>query len=120
MEKQLSRLEELAFGVNPDYKHLLKMSQELQRQINEINQLNLENPDERLKYDQETPPCALLKLESYEQEVFTEAGRRMALFLLRLELSDFLEGQGEECYHPSDLTRKDFHSDFVYNPLLDE
>lgn len=93
---------------------------DLDRQIKEINALNLENIEARSKYDELTPPCALLKLENSQEEVFTDRGRRTALFLLREEIAKFLEQQGEECYHPSDLTRTNFQSDFTYNPLLDE
>jgi hypothetical protein len=117
-EKKLAELEVKAVAVTPDYKQLVEDSKDLQRRINELNQLNLEKRDERMKYNQETPPCALLRLESDEPGIFTK-DRRLALSLLHSDLVDFLEQKGEECYHPSDLTRKNFQSDFTFVHLLD-
>jgi hypothetical protein len=119
-EKTLIALEQKACSINPDYKILREQCRELQEKINEINKLKLENEEERYAYDKEHPPCALLKLEKDEHSIFTPGGRRLALFLLRLELSGFIEENGEACFHPSDLTRKEYINDFTYNKLLDE
>ncbi len=119
-ERALAKLEERAISINPEYKELQKKEKDLEKQINEINMLNLENSAEREVYDESAPPCALLKLESDQQEVFTDRGRKTTLYLLRAEVSQFLEGNGGKCYHPSDLTRSDFLSDFSHNSLLDE
>lgn len=118
-EELLQKLEEDAIMSEPEYKNLRERSQEIERKINEINLMILEKPEERIKYDQKHPPYALLKLESCDQEIFTKGGKSLALFLLRCEVADFLAEHGVECYHPSDLTRKDFLSDFSYNPILD-
>jgi len=119
LEQHLAELEKKAFVINPNFKELRKQLRNISQEINEINQLNLETPLVREQYDKENPPCALLKLENNDQEIFTEKGRKLALYLLRLEISDFLSSNGEECYHPGDLTRKDFTSDFTYNLILD-
>ena len=113
------RLDEKPSSKSPERAQLRETISDLDKQISEINALNLENIEARSKYDKTVPPCALLKLEENNQDVFTDKGRRTALFLLRAEISDFLKKKGEDCYHPSDLTRTNFLIDFTYNPLLD-
>ena len=119
LERQLKNLEQKAILINPDYQLLREKTSEIENKIYKINRINLENPDERLCYDKSTPPCALLKLESCDHEIFTTEGRKIALFLLRQEIIDFMEKKGEHIYHPSDITRNNFISDFTINPIID-
>jgi uncharacterized coiled-coil DUF342 family protein len=120
-EIHLAKLEKEAQRINPDYKNLFERSDELARKINEVNQWGLNNPENRQEYDKKTPPYALLKFEDCDQEVFaeSESGKKLALYLLRLEFSEFVADLGEGSYHPSDLTRNNFSSDFTHHPLLD-
>ncbi|UCH92625.1 MAG: hypothetical protein JSV88_20335, partial [Candidatus Aminicenantes bacterium] len=102
MEKHLAKLEKKTLETNPNYKQLLNQFNELEQKIFEINRINLENPKERSAYDKTNPPCALLKLENCDPAIFTPNGKKLALFLLRVELCNFLTENGEECYHPGD------------------
>jgi hypothetical protein len=83
----------------------------------EVNRWDLDKPDARHAYDCVHPPLALLKLEDCGGAALTD--RRTYLFLLRSAIAEFLEAQGEEVLHPSDLTRQDFIGDFSFHPLLD-
>jgi len=110
-------VEELAAQIDPEYDSLTKQVEDLSNQLNEINKINIEAAEIRLEYDGQNPPCALLKLAVPEKNVFLD--KRRALFLLRRELSAFLSADGEPVFHPSDLTREDFSSDFMFIPELD-
>lgn len=119
LEKEMIQVEKRALLINPNYKKIRDQAKEIEQKIYEINRMKLQNPEERLAYDKSTPPCALLKLEDCDQEIFTSKGRKLALIHLRQELVAFMEEKGEESYHPSDLTRKHFTSDFTYNRIID-
>ncbi|HKQ91591.1 MAG TPA: hypothetical protein VJZ77_12955 [Blastocatellia bacterium] len=115
--KKLAELEQKAEAVSPNFKRLRESSSHIEMRIHEINRIALGNPKARLAYDRANPPLELLKLGKCARDEFTES--KTALALLRRELSEFLAAQGEEVFHPSDLTRQDFSADFIFNPRLD-
>ena len=116
----LNRLEHQALAINPEFRHLRKQLEELKRQGDGLNNLPFSTPAKRLDYDREHPPLELLKLASYDKNaLFDRNLNNIALTALRRELSEFLYEQGEDVFHPSDLTREDFSSDFNYTPFLD-
>lgn len=119
LEKQLSLFEQKAQVINQNYQSLRLQITEMESKINEINNINIENPEKRIVYDKSSPPCALLKLENGDQEIFKNKGRKLALFIARKEIVSFMAKKGEKSYHPSDLTEDDFISDFTFNPLID-
>jgi hypothetical protein len=90
---------------------------ERRQKAEDINQWNLDKPDARLAYDCAHPPLALLKLAPSADAALTDP--RTCLFLLRSAISEFLEARGEEVFHPSDLTRRDFTDEFDVHELLD-
>jgi len=117
--KELARLETEARKIEPGYLRLNQQLEEIDREINEINNLRLESPEVREKYDRSTPPCALLKISRPPFLLFSD--RRVTMYLIREEIVRFLEKEkNSPCYHPSDLTRTDFTSDYIYNDLLDK
>jgi hypothetical protein len=100
-------------------------AREIQRAIEEIdrrkvrlNQITIDNPDERQQYDREHPPFGLLKLDDASRDGFVES--RTALTLVRRELSRFFAERNEDVFHPSDLHREDFTADITPHPLLDD
>lgn len=116
--KELAQLEQRASALDPGFRGHREKIAELQRQIEAVNRVSLHGSDERLAYDRRHPPLELLKLPDCTLDEFT-TNRRLALSLIRSELSRFLARTGEEVFHPSDLTRQDFSRDFTPNPLLD-
>jgi len=117
-EAQLRPLEARATALNPAYASLLRQLADLEVRIRDNYLISLQNPEEHLKYDRLNPPLELLKLSERGRDTFTES--RTALPLVRRELVEFLEGQGEVVFHPSDLTRQDFTDDYTYHPRLDD
>jgi hypothetical protein len=116
----LNELERQALAINPEFRHLRKQLEDLKRQGDSLNNLPLSTPAKRLDYDREHPPLELLKLASYNKDtLFDRNLNSIALTTVRRELSNFLYEQGEEVFHPSDLTREDFSADFNHTPLLD-
>jgi hypothetical protein len=62
-----------------------------------------------------------LRLEDCTKDQFANPkDNKVALALVRLELSAFLAGRGEPVFHPSDLSRSSFMDDFLEHPDLDE
>jgi len=118
-QTRLGQLEAKAMALNPQYRSLLAQLAELEKSIFEINRIILENPNERLNYDKAVAPLAQIKLESCDEEIFTERGRKLLLYCLRQEIIAFLGKRGEVCFHPTDFTRSDFVDDFSANQLLD-
>ena len=116
-EKILADQQALAQLVNPLYSQLLERVRKLEFEINDLNKLDLANPAKRLEYDQANPPFELLKLADCERNELADPP--VALALLRQSMVEFLDARGEEIYHPSDLTRRDFRSDYTFHPLLD-
>jgi hypothetical protein len=90
---------------------------EARQKAEDINQWNLDKPDARLVYDCAHPPLALLKLAPPADAALRDP--RTFLFLLRSAISEFLNAHGEEVFHPSDVTRRDFTDDFDHHELLD-
>lgn len=116
--KRVEMLEQQAEAKDSDFKKKRERNIELTTKINLINSTSLDKPSERLKYDIAHPPLALLKLVDGSVDEFLEG--KALLFFLRRDISRFLTTKGEVVFHPSDLTRDDFTTDFVYNPLLDD
>jgi len=117
--EQREQLEKQAMEFDPDYKDNMAKVADFEKQVSELNVMKLDNIQKRKNYDQSHPPCALLKLKDESSPVFVDPD--VALYQIRMRISRFLEKEkGVGCYHPSDLTRSDFTSDFNYNPELDE
>lgn len=105
--------------IEPSFKELKEELRSIEREINELNAMKLDNMEEREKYDNSHPPCSLLKLRQFNSTVFSDQGT--LLHQIRKEIDHFLrEEKGLACYHPSDLTRIEFSNDFIYNSYLDE
>lgn len=117
MQRQLRELEKRAAQLHPQYPELCTRREQLGNDILKTSQISLENPTERLNYDRSSPPLELLKLAECRYDTFTDT--RLALILLRRELSAFFSSEGERVFHPSDLTREDFRGDFQHHPLID-
>jgi hypothetical protein len=116
---RLRQLEAALLRSCPDYPQLERELTEIDSQVNELNNIRLESPDERQKYDAITPPCALIKLARHEAPVLTDP--RVQLHAIRREVAAFLEEEKNTyCFHPSDWTRRLFLSDYEHLPLLDE
>lgn len=114
---RLVELEGRARRLDPDFRDKRQRAAELATKLGELNQQALEKPASRLAYDRAHPPLALLKLEDCATDDFVRGPT--CLYLLRKDIAQFLAARGESVFHPSDLTRDDFLSDFAANPLLD-
>jgi chromosome segregation ATPase len=117
-QHDMAAIQKQVRAINPAFPELEEKAADLDRQINEINSMMLEKPSARAEHDAQHPPLELLKLEDCRQDDFRD--NRVAISLLRQELSAFLEKRGEQVYHPSDVSRRDFTADFSFCPLLDE
>ena len=118
LTEQCRRLEANAARQAPDFADLEREGRQIDERISELNNIRLEMAEERARYDSATPPCALLKLATYELQVVTQP--RVKLHNVRSSLATFLEEEkGSACFHPSDLTRRNFHTDYEQHPLLD-
>jgi len=116
-ERDLAHLERKALQENAKFLDSRTECERLDKELHGWNKLSLDRPDERLKYDQRTPPLSLLKLRDCGRAAFTE--RRAGLSLIRRDVATFLEARGEVVFHPTDVTRNDFRGDFHWNELLD-
>lgn len=114
---RLGKLEEEAVRINPQFVKLRGEAAELDSEVHAANLIALQSAEERLKYDRANPPCELLKLVDCRHDEFRE--NRVAMTLVRRELTEFLSLSGEDVFSPSDLTREDFSHDFNHTPLLD-
>jgi hypothetical protein len=120
VHERLDNLRKQAVAENSEYMQLRDQLRDLTAKEENLNNLPLSNPTNRLDYDRANPPLELLKLaECTRNDLFDRGHGSIALTVLRDELSQFLAEQGEVVFHPSDLTRADFSSDFSYVPLLD-
>lgn len=115
--RRVHLLEKQALALCPDFARLRQEAEALEAEINEVNSLGLEMPENRLNYDRQNPPLALLKLHEWPRAPFGD--NKVALALLRRELAEFLAALGVDVFHPSDLTRQDFYGDFTHSDLLD-
>lgn len=114
---QITELEQQALAYEPEYYWLRQRIQELQIQIEKANLSPLRNPESQLDYDRSVAPLALLKIDDCLHAGLSD--NRTVLIMLRRELSSFLAMQGEQVFHPSDITRTDFSLDFEYLEALD-
>jgi DNA repair exonuclease SbcCD ATPase subunit len=119
-QKRLDEAEAKARRVNAEFRALQRKQAELEATASGLNNLGLQNTEQRQAYKRAHPPLDLLELTDCASEPFADpADTRTPLVQLRRELARFLASLGEEVYHPSDLTREDFTADFTYNELLD-
>lgn len=116
-QAKLAILEDAALRAFPGYKRLREDVAQLERRLHEANLLPIRNPKDRLEYDRCHPPLELLKLADCATSPLDD--RKQMLAIVRKELSDFLEQCGEEVFHPSDFTRRDFSHDFTEDKTLD-
>lgn len=114
---KLADLERRAVAALPEYPALCRRLDELAERATELNLLPLQPPEKRASYDREHPPLAILKLAPELADSFGD--NRVALRLLRRDLSAFLAEAGVPVFHPSDLSRTDFSADFTWTPGLD-
>lgn len=115
--RRLAEQQSVARAVNQDYQRVVERLRRVEAAINELNVLDLTNPTKRREYDQANPPFELLKFADCTRDGLADPAVAMAL--LRKAMVEFLDGRGEEVYHPSDLTRRDFRTDYTFHPLLD-
>jgi len=117
VQGDLVEMEKKAMTISPYFKELRDRFTELDKNIKRINAVALDNPETRAAYDAANPPLALLRLADCTSDKFTD--NKVAMHLLRHELSKFLAKHRDKAFHASDLTREDFTSDFTPNELLD-
>lgn len=115
---ELATMETKAQIIDARFQEKRHREQEIKNQTERLHRLALDKPEDRHAYDQQHPPLALFRLEDCTRDSFLSDPRTM-MFLLRAEIAHFLEMRGETVFHPSDLTRDDFLSDFTYCELLD-
>jgi hypothetical protein len=117
-QRDLAEAERRALDIDPGYRPALDELEKLEKKMNEVNSIKLDDEEARRKYDLGTPPCALLKLSEEGQALFDD--RRTMLAVVRRELSMFIEDElGVPCFHPTDETRRSFCTDFEPNDTLD-
>lgn len=114
----LEKLEGRALQIEPQYLKMIEEMERINKEIVEINNIKLEKPEEKERYDLSTPPCALLHMIDMSIPMFQNT--RATHFVLRKEMDAFLEEEKQiSSYHPTDLTRTYFTSDFYRLELLD-
>jgi hypothetical protein len=90
----------------------------LREEILKVTSFEPGKADKRDEYDMQFPPAILLRTQYNQPLIYTD--KRALFSVLREDLVNFFENtKGLSCYHPSDLSRKDFTSDFRYNEILD-
>ena len=114
---RLAELERAADASFPEYRRLCKRLGEIAERVTELNLMPLLTPERRLAYDRQHPPLSIVKLAPCIPDSLED--NRVALTLLRIGLSSFLEDRGVPVFHPSDLTREDFSGDFEETAMLD-
>jgi len=101
---------------------LIDPEKEIERLNEEILDINAFDPgktEKRDEYDLMFPPAILLRTQYDIPKVYTD--RKTLLYILREDQVDFFENiKRLKCYHPTDLSRKDFSSDFRPNDILDK
>jgi hypothetical protein len=117
--ENISRLEAQATAAEPGFHELRRKIDEMSRKLDELNQLRLDQPEQRKIYDEQHPPIALLKVSPAARDSFMDEPRTL-LRLLRRDMTVFLQQRGDVVIHASDLDREDFTADFAHSPLLDD
>jgi hypothetical protein len=115
---RLADLLDKARRLDQDFLDHRRKVEELNAKILALNGLNLGNLNSLSNYDEARPPYALLKLAPAQRDEFLEQPRS-ELWLLRREITSFLERSGEAAAHTTDLDRENFAADMYRNPLLD-
>jgi hypothetical protein len=110
--------EKKAVDHDPYFKKYEVELNEINKKISDLSLISLEKEADRIKYDMATPPCALIKISEYKPLLFNDS--RTFLHNIRTSISCFLEELSMECFHPTDLTRRNFYSDYNRNSLLDQ
>ena len=116
--QKLSELENRALDIDPGFKEKQRKSKELAEKIDALNALDLGKLAGLAKYDEMHPPYILMKLAPAVRDEFLDQPRTL-LWLLRREISRFLENRGEPSAYLNDLDRQDFTADFCPNQILD-
>lgn len=117
VQLRLTELEEKALTIRSDYKAVRDEAAVVERRLNEVNLMPIQNPEQRLEYDRSHPPLELIKLSDCTTTPLDDP--KVALRMVREQLSDFFKQSNEEVFHPSDLTRNDFRCDFTPDANLD-
>jgi hypothetical protein len=113
----LAELEAKGLALDSEFREKRRRSAEFKTKVDELNEQALEKPSNRRAYDRAHPPLGLLNLDECAASSFLEGVT--CLYLLRKDVAGFLSARGAAVFHPSDLTRDDFSSDFSFNPILD-
>lgn len=116
-EKELKRIERQVVRDFPELEPLSEEVLRLGHEISALNELAMDQTASREAYDASHPPYEILKLADCARSGFPD--RRRTLWLVREEVSRYIESQGMLCAHASDLNRHDFRADFTFTPLLD-
>jgi hypothetical protein len=117
-QSQVASLEKKAREIRGDIRSLRERAARLEKDIHEANVLAIQSQKDRLEYDQTHPPFEILKLEDCASSPLDD--RTTLLWIIRTELTAFLEQAGESIAHPSDLSRHDFSHDFSFDSTLDQ
>jgi len=116
--QRLSELEKRALDIDPSFQEKRRKAKELEEKIDALNALDLGKLAGLSKYDEAHPPLALFKLATGVRDGFLDQPRTQ-LWLLRRDITRFLETKGESVAYLSDLDREDFTVDFCPVKLLD-
>lgn len=96
-----------------------KEVERLKEEILEINSFEPGKTEKRDEYDLLFPPAILLRTRYHVPQIYND--KRTLLSVLREDLVSYFENVKKlNCYHPSDLSRKEFSSDFRHNNILDK
>lgn len=119
-DQLLSKTESLKLQLNKEGVSTKDKNKEIERLEEEITTINAFDPgkkDKREEYDLYHPPAILLRINYNIPAVYID--KRSQLSILRKDLSRFFNEKNLKVYHPSDLTKTDFSSDYRFNKLLD-
>lgn len=116
--QKLAQLENHALDIDPSFQEKRRRARELEDKIDALNALDLGKLAGLSKYDEAHPPLALFKLSIAVRDDFLDQPRTQ-LWLLRRDITRFLQAKGESVAYLNDLDREDFTADFRRNRLLD-
>ncbi len=117
-EKQYETLLEKAKKQSPQLLELLQKKRRLEKELETSGEMVFARHDERVAYDDDNAPFAMLKFEDKASGVPADAME--TLMLIRRDILAAMEKSAETVYHPSDLTRTDFTGEYTYHKLLDD
>lgn len=117
-EKQYTILLEKAKKQSPQLAELLQKKRQLEKELETSGETVFARYDERVAYDENNAPFAILKFE--EKAACVPADGIETLMLVRKDILSAMEKSAGSVYHPSDLTRTDFTEEYTHHPLLDD